>query len=219
MKTTIRNIRNLSADAAAVEIYVANSAWNGRIHTDGIESLDVELGSLADDVTVLDFDLLDESGYNLSVNANTSETDVFSDLYGDADAKVLVVVLAEKPAPFRRYEIWTDHFEFRFTKASGVPSATADEIWAWYMEESCNHPTLEASFDSIEDAKAAFAKEYADYGRTYRQSGFGGTPLLVGDVAYIEENIYDEDGEFVQSVSVWDYSTEPYESPDEQEES
>jgi len=112
----------------------------------------------------------------------------------------------------KKFEIYTDHFEFRFPGVASIPSASADEIWSWYLEESCNQPHLEASFDTIEAAQAEWQRNYASYGRTAESKAFGGTPLLVGDLAYLEENIYDDDGEFVQSVCVWNYSAEPYQS-------
>ena len=112
----------------------------------------------------------------------------------------------------KKFEIYTDHFEFRFPGITTTPSASADEIWAWYQEESCNQPNRESSFDTIEEAKAEFQKNYANYGRTTESRAFTGTPLLVGDVAYLEENIYDDDGEFIQSVCIWNYSAEPHQS-------
>jgi len=109
-----------------------------------------------------------------------------------------------------KYEIYTDLFEFGFGKGkSSIPDATADDIWAWYMEESCQYPEMVGSFDSREDAKAAFNKNYANYGETHAEKGNIWWHLR-GRVAWIEVNIYDDNGEFDSSDGVIELSAEPY---------
>lgn len=110
-----------------------------------------------------------------------------------------------------RFEIKTDSFEFRFGKSKdSIPAMTADEVFDTYQMESANDPTLEASFDTLEEAQAEFSKNYSGYGTTYAEKGFTFW-LLRGKVAWIEENEYDEDGEFDQGGCTYDFSAEAYE--------
>lgn len=109
-----------------------------------------------------------------------------------------------------KYEIYTDSFEFRFGKdKSSIPDATADDIWEWYTEESCQCPEMVGSFDRREDAKAAFNKYYANYGETHAENG-NVFWLLRGRVAWIEVNNYDNNGEFDCGVDVIGLSAEPH---------
>lgn len=115
-----------------------------------------------------------------------------------------------------QYEIRIDHFEFRFDKCkASIPAATEDDIFAWYQEESANDPTVRASYDTLEEAQDAFKKEYADYGRTYPQKGIVWW-LLVGELAWIEENTYTDDGDFDYGGEVYDVSAEAYEPEDDE---
>ena len=113
-----------------------------------------------------------------------------------------------------KFEIMTDHFEFRFGKSrDSIPAFSADEIFAMYFEQDSTCPTREESFDALEDAQREFAAHYSDYGMTRSDHG-NVFWLLTGRLAWIEENTYDEDGEFDQGGDVSDYSAEGY-SPDE----
>ena len=110
-----------------------------------------------------------------------------------------------------RFEIKTDNFEFRFgTSADSIPAMTADEVFNEYLSGGANDPTLEVSFDTSEEAKAEFNRNYANYGRAHAERGYT-FYLLRGEVAWIEENEYDEDGEFVQGGITYDFSAESYE--------
>ena len=110
-----------------------------------------------------------------------------------------------------KFEIKTDSFEFRFgTSKHSIPAMTADEVFDTYQIESANDPTLEASFDTLEEAQAEFSKHSSGYGTTYAEKGFTFW-LLRGKVAWIEENEYDENGEFNQGGSVVEFSAEGYE--------
>lgn len=114
----------------------------------------------------------------------------------------------------KKYEIRTGHFEFQFGKSKdSIPAATADEIFGWYTEETVADPTIRASFDTLGEALEEFKKYYADYGRTYPQKGMVWW-LLVGDLAWIEENTYTEDGDFDQGGDVYDISAQAYEPKD-----
>ena len=116
-----------------------------------------------------------------------------------------------------KYEIKTDRFEFRFGKyKASIPHASEDEIFAWYMEETANDAKTVASFDTLEEARNEFKKHYADYGNTRAVGGWV-CWLLVGELAGIEENEYDEDGEFIQGGGCYDVSAAPYEKEEESE--
>lgn len=122
-----------------------------------------------------------------------------------------------------KFEIKTDSFEFRFGRSrESVPAMSADEIFDTYL--SCDDritsnsldPVLEASFDSLEEAKSEFAKNYANYGCTRLEHG-SVLWLLCGELAWIESNEYDDDGEFDQGGETFAVSAEAYE-PEEDEE-
>lgn len=109
-----------------------------------------------------------------------------------------------------KYEIKTDDFEFRFGIAKdSIPEMSAQEVFEAYQMESANDPTLESSFDTLEEAREEFCKNYSGYGTTYAEKGFTFW-LLRGKVAWIEENEYDEDGEFDQGGVTYDVSAEGY---------
>lgn len=109
-----------------------------------------------------------------------------------------------------KYEIKTDRFEFRFGKSKdSVPAMSAGEIFDEYLNLDGNCPELKASYDTLEDARAAFVKHYANYGTTYAQAS-NVFWLLLGDVAWIEENEYNEYGEFEQGSDIHDFSAEAY---------
>ena len=114
-----------------------------------------------------------------------------------------------------KYEIMTDRFEFHFgTSKRSIPAMTESEIFNEYLSGNANCPTREASYDTLEEAQEAFRKRYTNHGSTYAQPGYCFW-LLVGDLAWIEENEYDEDGEFDQGGDVYDISAEAYQ-PDEE---
>lgn len=109
-----------------------------------------------------------------------------------------------------KYEIRTDHFEFRFGKTrDSIPDATEDEIFAWYMEESSADPTIRESCDSLDSAQEIFRRDYAGYGVTRAEKSMVWW-LLVGELAWIEENEYDEYGDFVCGGECYDISAEEY---------
>lgn len=116
-----------------------------------------------------------------------------------------------------KFEIKTDRFEFRFgTSKDSIPAMTADEVFEEYLQGSCNDPELQASFDSLEAAQEEFKAHYAGYGRTYAEKGYIFW-LLVGEVSWIEEAEYDEDGEFLEMNGTWAVSAEGYKNEEEED--
>ena len=115
----------------------------------------------------------------------------------------------------KKYEIFTDTFEFHFSKPS-IPAMTAEEIFQTYwscdtrITSNCLDPRRECSFDTKEEALAEWEKNYKDYGRTWESKGWA-VYLLCGEMAWLEENEYDEDGNFDYGGDTWLYSVEPNE--------
>ena len=110
-----------------------------------------------------------------------------------------------------KYEIYTDMFEFLFGKyKDSIPEMSADEVLQMYFEENANYPSLVKSFDNADEAIEHFRKNFSNWGDTWAQKG-NVFWLLRGHVAYIEENQYDEDGEFDCGGSVWLASVAGYE--------
>jgi hypothetical protein len=117
-----------------------------------------------------------------------------------------------------KYEIKTDSFEFSFGKyKASIPSASEDQIFEWYMEGMANDAKTRESFDTLEEAQAEFKKYYANYGSTRAVAGWTNW-LLCGELAWIEENEYDDDGEFIQGGGFYDVSAAPYEKEEEVDE-
>lgn len=108
-----------------------------------------------------------------------------------------------------KYDIMTDNFELRLGRTNEARALTADEVFSEYQAEDANAPMLIESYDNYDDALAAFNKTYANYGSTRAVRGVTGW-LLLGQVAFLIENEYDEDGEFDQGGDVWAYSAEAY---------
>lgn len=104
------------------------------------------------------------------------------------------------------YEIWTDEFEVRCKK--GDPWTT-DELLGEYLRKSSIDPHREASYTSLEEARTAFAKSYANHGSTRLMSGSAGYYLLCS-IAYLDGADYDEDGELDQGCDTWEVSLEEY---------
>ena len=109
-----------------------------------------------------------------------------------------------------KFEIKTDDFEFRFgTFKESIPAMSAQEVFDFYMDGTCNDPRTAASFDTLKEAKEEFNKYYANYGRTNAEKS-NVFWLLRGEIAWIEANDYDEDGEFNQSDGTYDISAEAW---------
>lgn len=113
-----------------------------------------------------------------------------------------------------RFEIYTDTFESRFGKYKGsIPTMSGSDIWMEYNCQSCNDPLRVASFENLDDALAFFRENYDDYGRTWAEKG-NVWWLLRGQVAWIDRNEYDEDGNFVDGGDLYECSAEAYEKED-----
>lgn len=63
-------------------------------------------------------------------------------------------------------------------------------------------PALIGSFENYSQAKAFFDKEKKSC-RSYYQQGYV-KPLIIFDVLWIEENEYDDDGDFLRSCEMYD---------------
>lgn len=78
---------------------------------------------------------------------------------------------------------------------------TADKL-----EEAYNNmdkePELIGSFENYSEAKAFFDKEKKNC-RSYYQQGYV-MPLVIFDVLWIEENEYDDDGEYLKFCDMYD---------------
>ena len=113
-----------------------------------------------------------------------------------------------------KYEILTGSFELRFgTSRDTIPAMSAAEIFSDYQNLPAKCPEIKASFETINEAREEFSAHYKNFGTTYAQAG-GAFWLLMGEVAWIEENEYDEDGEFDQGGVVHDFSAAGYEPED-----
>lgn len=109
----------------------------------------------------------------------------------------------------KKYEIFTDHFELRLGRTRDARSLTPGEVFDEYRMEDANAPHLEASFNTAEEAMAEFNANYANRKNTDPVRGVVGW-LLYGNVAFIEINEYDEDGEYDQSGDVLAFSAGGY---------
>lgn len=109
-----------------------------------------------------------------------------------------------------KYVIYTDDFEFRFgTSRDSIPTASPVQIWEWYLAESANDPHAAEEFSDRNEALEYFYDNYGDgWPSTYAQksSVFW---LLRGEVAYLQEEEWDED-ECIQGGDILLYSAERY---------
>lgn len=109
----------------------------------------------------------------------------------------------------KKFEIKTDSFQIPFGKGKeSIHAMTAAEVFSTYFGSVDNDPKSHGIYDSLDDARKAF-KRFENYGSTYPEAG-NVFWLLRGDLAWIEENEYDEDGEFISGGDVWEYSAQGY---------
>lgn len=116
------------------------------------------------------------------------------------------------------FEIYTDRFEVRFgTHKSSIPAFSAKDILDTYSAQRDFSNIRVARFETADEARAEWKKNYANYGRTSAEDGFV-FALLVGEVAYLSKMVYeiDADGdETIDHDEGWlEWSVEGYE-PDE----
>jgi hypothetical protein len=106
-----------------------------------------------------------------------------------------------------KYEICTSDFEIRCGAAKdSIPSYG---VWELFDEITDVGYEIVNSFDKEEDAVAFFMENYEDYGRTWAEKG-NVFWLLRGRAAWVEKNIFYDDGEFDSSDGVIEISVEPY---------
>lgn len=81
--------------AVDIEIYKYRGKRHD-IHTDFVDYIDKSVNDIdIDSLDDLDFELMDQERYNNTIMANCSDYMDFEYLYGDPEAKVLVIVLSE----------------------------------------------------------------------------------------------------------------------------
>lgn len=116
-----------------------------------------------------------------------------------------------------KFEIRTDTHEFRLPRKARVISLSGSELFDDYRQSSVRDSEIRESFDSLEEARAAFSANWANYGSTTLRTG-NGSRYLYCEFAWIEENRYDDDGEFDQGGWNYDVSAEGWaeEGEDEQ---
>lgn len=80
---------------AAVELWqTTNSPEHYRgIHTDTITPYDEELEDMPTEFDIVEYRIMDEEEYNTTVLANVGINADFAYLFGDKDAKVLIIIL------------------------------------------------------------------------------------------------------------------------------
>lgn len=115
-----------------------------------------------------------------------------------------------------KYEIMTENFEFRMgTRRDKIPPMSAGEIVDMHLScddrITCNYinPDRHESFADEAAARKFFGERYSNYGRTNITKN-GANWLLSGQIAWLEANEYDENGEFNQGGEVLSYAAEPF---------
>lgn len=92
VKEEVKNI--LHENYQEIEVYEANCRgkyYPSEFHTDNCISTD----DYTDESEVGFYELMDEEDYNDSIMANTSECADFNEWYGDKEAKILCIMLAD----------------------------------------------------------------------------------------------------------------------------
>ena len=100
----------------------------------------------------------------------------------------------------KKFDVYEENFEFRADLRS--TGASAEQIWEWYQDADNRDPQLKGSFDSLEEARAEL-RHVQPYSSHQRGFVFW---LVTGRLGWIEENEYDDDGEFDQMNCIWDIS-------------
>ena len=109
------------------------------------------------------------------------------------------------------YEIYTDTFEFRMGSVkSKIPSMSPQEIFDSHFDSGYVDPCMEVFFDNEKEAVEHWQKNYADYGLTWLERG-NTQYLLRGEIAWMDEVQYYDDGEVDQTLDTIVFSAEPYE--------
>lgn len=107
-----------------------------------------------------------------------------------------------------KYSVYEENFEFHGDyRQTGL---TERDIIDLYQGLSFTAPILLGSFDTLDEARATLKTVCP---ATYHSDAARGG-LAVGRLGYIAEEEYDEDGEFDQCSTIWDYAVEPMEAAD-----
>lgn len=107
-----------------------------------------------------------------------------------------------------KYEIYKDNFEcMRNASRFKIPSMNANDIWYEYNCKSWRYPELVESFDSEDDARAAF-ENYKKDASTALYSGFA-LYFLNCEVVFLCKNEYDECGDIDCGETI-DRAAEPF---------
>ena len=107
-----------------------------------------------------------------------------------------------------KYSVYEENFEFRGDyRQSGLSERDIIDL---YCGLSFWDPTLLGSYDTLDEARATLNTICPV---TYHSDAARGG-LAVGRLGYIAEEEYDDDGEFDQCSTIWDYAVKPMEAED-----
>lgn len=116
----------------------------------------------------------------------------------------------------KKFTIFTDRAEFSFSPKA-APSADENEIRNWYLDQDGHEPHMEAQYNDEAEARAAFARDFSEYGRARTSKAYGRGELLLVELAYLEEAEYTEDGEYDQGGDWIADSVPSYTAPADEE--
>jgi hypothetical protein len=97
----------------------------------------------------------------------------------------------------KKFEIRKNTAEYSFRKRKNIHTGCT-------TEQQDQYPEVVEDFDGLEEAKEALKKYNSDIRKT---SGNVGTLYEVTEY-YIEENVYDEDGEWISGGDIWEFANE-----------
>lgn len=182
---TLKEIKAINEGKFAdIELYIPSTVNGGHhnFHTDYIKSYD---GEEKDTLLIADWELMDEEDYAHSVYANVSDTADFGTWYDDADAKVLVCLVAEG-CKQKMYAVCTDTAEI-----SAKDTHDECDILSAVKGKTSSDPVLVKLVDDLSEAKKTLETLSVStkvYGKT-----------AVVDVAYIES------AEYIYVDGEWEY--------------
>lgn len=98
-----------------------------------------------------------------------------------------------------KFEVYKEsHIEAR----KGVTLWTATDMLEYHNNRTSTYLELVASFDTKEEAGKFFEEEKKNCS-SYYQDGYNGK-LVLFDLIELQENEYDEDGDLIQTLDIWD---------------
>lgn len=97
METIKELCERYKGEYVEVEVYRAENGGNKQLpfHTDYCKCID-DIEDYSEDALVKYHELMDEHDYNYSILANSCGQLDFQELYGDSEAKVLCIMLADE---------------------------------------------------------------------------------------------------------------------------